>query len=310
MPPGTVPCGTSGRHDDAMQWSPPQETDHQRMRMPLPRLTLPLACAALAAVSTPTLAADDAARPVVDVAPADMHLDRLRPATMTYLVYMHGAAGSGISRTMLATSEVKRERVDGVDAWTIEQHWEGETGMVHTARTVHAAADIATLSQTSTWIRPTGTYTTRVVPREGRGSVEGEVPEAARAGMQAGFAAMKDGWWFNWHSDLVLLPLLPYEKGGTLRVHLFDVGMPAPIDVDYTVVGERTLQGADGTGYDCWLVETESGRPGSGNYQRFWIDKARRVVVKEEDMYNGMYRSKVLLSVPATVEFALPPKAA
>src|SRR6476660_4860269 len=119
--------------------------------------------------------------------------------------------------------------------------------------------------------------------------------------MQAGFAAMKDGWWFNWHSDLVLLPLLPYEKGGTLRVHLFDV--------DYIVAGERRLQGADGGTFDCWLVETESGKPGSGNYQRFWIDKTSRVVIKEEDVFNGQYRSKVLLSVPAVVEYPLPPAA-
>ena len=92
-----------------------------------------------------------------------------------------------------------------------------------------------------------------------------------------------------------------------MRVHLFDVGMDAPKDVDYTVLGERTLVAGDGsTRYDCWLVETESGSPGSGNYQRFWIDKARRVVVKEEDVFNGQYRSKVLLGVPAVVEFALP----
>ena len=57
-------------------------------------------------------------------------------------------------------------------------------------------------------------------------------------------------------------------------------------------------------------METESGQPGKGNYQRFWIDKASRVVLKEEDVFNGMYRSKVLLTVPAVVEFPLPVQAA
>ncbi|MGN6112471.1 MAG: DUF3108 domain-containing protein [Luteimonas sp.] len=262
------------------------------------------ACAAPFARAAPA----DAAAAVTVVSPADLHLDRLRPATMTYLVYMHGVADTGFSRPMLATTEVKRERTGGADAWAIEQHWEDETGVVHTARTVHAAADAATLSQTSTWTRQGTTFTTTVLPREARGSIEGDIPDAARERMQAGFATMDDGWWLNWHSDLTLLPLLPYEKGGTLRVRLFDVGMPAPMDVDYTVAGERTLQGADGTAHDCWLVETESGKPGSGNYQRFWIDKARRVVVKEEDVFNGQYRSKMLLAAPAVVEFALPPK--
>ena len=54
-------------------------------------------------------------------------------------------------------------------------------------------------------------------------------------------------------------------------------------------------------------IEGDSGSPGSGNFQRFWIDKQRRLVVKEEDVFNGMYRSKVLLNVPATTEFPAPP---
>ena len=252
-------------------------------------------------------AAAAASSAAIPVTAADMHIDQLKPGTATYLVYMHGAPGSGFSRTMLATSTITRERVDGIDAWVIEQDWESEGGTSHTARTVHAAGDLATLAQTSTWIRPAGTFTTTIVPAEGRGTIEGDIPADRRASMESGFKAMQEGWWFNWHSDLALLPLLPYERGGTLRVRLFDVGMPAPMEVDYTVVGERTLVGGDGsTRYDCWLVETESGRPGSGNYQRFWIDKARRIVVKEEDIFGGQYRSKVLLSVPAVVEFALP----
>ena len=273
--------------------------------MPLPRLALSIAIA-LCCLAGSVHAAD--AEPV---SPADMHVDRLRPGTSTYLVYMHGAPGSGIKRAMLATSTVKRERVDGTDAWVIEQEWEDENGVLHTARTVHAARDLATLAQTSSWKRPTGSFTSTVEPKRGQGRIEGELPAQAREKMEAGFASMRDGWWFNWHSDLALLPLLPFEKGGTLRLHLFDVGMAAPMDVDYTVVGSRTLQGGDGTAYDCWLVETDSGSPGSGNFQRFWIDKQRRLVVKEEDVFNGMYRSKVLLSVPAVTEFpAPPPKAA
>lgn len=259
------------------------------------RTVLPFALVLFSAVA-------GAAEPV-RVLPSDLHLDRLRPATLTYLVYMHGAPGTGIRRAMLATTEVRRERVDGTDTWVIEQHWEDETGQVHTAHTVHSAKDAMTLSQTTSWNRPDRRYSAAVVPATGQGSIEGELSPEVRQKMEAGFAAMRDGWWMNWHSDLTLLPLLPYEKGGTLRVRLFDVGMPAPVEGDYTVIGERQLQGGDGVAYDCWLVEKRSGQPDSGNVQRFWIDKARRLVVKEEDVFNGQYRSKVLLSVPAVVEF-------
>lgn len=252
------------------------------------------------------LSAALAAGPEVEVLDAsDLHLERLRPGTSTYLVYMHGAPGTGIRRAMLATSELRREQVDGAEAWVIEQHWEDENGQSHEARTVHAASDFATLAQTSTWRRPDRSMTTTVVPARAHGTIEGDVPPEARERMQAGFASMDDGWWINWHSDLAWLPLLPWERGGTLRVHLFDVGMAGPLDVDYTVLGERKLHGGDGREYRTWLVQTESGRPGSGNYQRFWIDQVSRVVVKEEDVFNGQYRSKVLLSVPAVVEFPL-----
>lgn len=272
------------------------------------RLLVPVILAlapALPAAAAP--AAGPGAQPPV-VTAKDLHLEALRPSKTTYLVYMHRGPDSGIARATIATSEVARERVDGTDAWVITQHWQDESGVVHSARTVQAASDLETLSQTSTWRRPTGTFTSIVVPREGRGEIEGELPDAARERMQAGFAAMRDGWWLNWHTDLTVLPLLPYEKGGTLRIRLFDVGMPAPIEVDYVVAGERRLQGADGTVYDCWLVETDSGSPGSGSVQRFWIDKARRIVVKEEDIFNGQYRSKMLLTTPATVEFEMPQK--
>ena len=272
------------------------------MRIAVLARPLALACA-FALPAAPAFAAEPVA-----VTPADMHLEQLRPATMTYLVHFHGEPGTGIKRAMLATSGVTRETVDGVDAWVIAQRWEDETGIVHTARTVHAAKDLVTLAQESMWNRPNAKVTTRVVPAEARGTIEGDLPEASRERMQAGFATMDDGWWFNWHSDLALLPLLPWERGGTLRVHLFDVGMPGPMDVDYTVLGERTLHGADGTAHHCWLVETESGKPGSGNYQRFWIDKDSRVVLKEEEVFHGQYRSKILLGVPAVTEFALPAK--
>ena len=53
-------------------------------------------------------------------------------------------------------------------------------------------------------------------------------------------------------------------------------------------------------------METESGNPGGGAFQRFWIDKASRVVVKEEDNFNGQYRSKYLLAVPVSLELPAP----
>ena len=108
-------------------------------------------------------------------------VDRIRPGTATYLVYMHDAPGSGIKRAMLSTSTVARERIEGADAWVIEQEWEDESGTVHTARTVHSARDLATLAQTTTWKRPTGSFSTTVDPKRGQGRIEGTMSVRAQA---------------------------------------------------------------------------------------------------------------------------------
>ena len=244
-----------------------------------------------------------AAEQVTVVTPAMLHVQALKPGTRTYLVYSHRKPEEGVRSAYLATSELRRETVDGRDAWVISQSWSGDAGITHTGRSVHDARDLSLLRQTLHWNRKDGSITTTVEPATGKGTLTGEIPAERRARFEAGFARMREGWWFNWHSDLALLPLLPYEKGGTLRLRLFDVGMEAPMEVDYKVVGERTLTGGNGERYTTWLVETDSGSPGSGNFQRFWIDKARRVVVKEEDVFNGAHRSKYLLSVPAVTEF-------
>lgn len=250
----------------------------------------------------------EAAEPIRVTAEA-MQRQSLKPVALTYFVYVHDGLGTGIKQGMLTTMEVMSDVVDGTDAWVIEQRWENESGVIHRAMTVHSKQDLSTHSQLSEWVRPGGSYKSIVFPQEGRGEIEGDMPRQLRQEMEAGFATMKELWWLNWHSDLLLLPLLPYDTASALRVRVFDVGMSSPIDVDYVVVGNRTLNAANGMSYDCWLVETESGSPGSGNYQRFWIDKSLRIVVKEEDVFNGTYRTKILLSVPAKLDFPAPPAA-
>lgn len=263
--------------------------------------------ASLALVTAPGVMAAD---PVTIVTGDQLHMDVLRPGKLSYVVYMHSGKDDGFQDIGINSTEVKKQRLGGKDVWVIDQHWINETdGVNHRAHTVHAARDLATLSQESTWVREGKTTTTRIDVAKGSGVIDGALADERRKPMEQGFAAMKDGWWMNWHSDLSLLPLLPYENGGTLRVRLYDVGMPAPKDVDYRVVGSRELVGGDGQRHDCWLVETDSGGGNPANMQRFWIDKLRRVVLKEEDTFNGRYRSKYLLAVPTTTEFQPSPVA-
>ena len=129
--------------------------------MSLPRFALSIAIALC------SLAGNVHAADAVPVSPADMHVDRLRPGTSTYLVYMHGAPGSGIKRAMLSTSTVKRERVDGADAWTIEQEWEDENGVVHTARTVHAVGGNTFSVKTDSYSTEAGSTTKKDTVRTG-----------------------------------------------------------------------------------------------------------------------------------------------
>lgn len=235
---------------------------------------------------------------VVEIGPRDLHVEALRPKTYSYLVYNSAPAKDNVQLANLATVTLSSQRIEGKQAWVIEQAWRDERGTSHTAHTVHAADDLSTLSQKSHWRNARGTYDIELI---GQGlEVAGPASREEVQKMYAGVAAASRAWWLNWHSDLVLLPLLPFERGGTLRVRLFDVGMPDALHVDYVVKGEFVIEDALGEKHVCWLVETESGAPGQGNVQRFWIDKQTRTVMKQEDLYQGNYRDKYLLSVPVS----------
>ncbi|MFO1453605.1 MAG: hypothetical protein U1F19_04945 [Lysobacterales bacterium] len=136
-----------------------------------------ISAAALLALAVGNASADTVTR----VNPEDLHISSLRPTTSTYLVYFHGVADTGIKRAMLATSRVSHDDSGGQDNWVIDQHWESEGGVVHTAHTVHSGQDIATLTQTSAWLTPDRNITTYIEPGKATGHVQGELPEASLA---------------------------------------------------------------------------------------------------------------------------------
>ena len=99
----------------------------------------------------------------------------------------------------------------------------------------------------------------------------------------------------NWHSDLFVFTRLPYKANRSFRINFFDPGFGKPSEEIYSVTGSDVLLTAAGKNINCWVMERKGKTAGS--YQKFWIDKKTRIVLKEEDLFNNWYRFKLKLEV-------------
>ena len=102
--------------------------------------------------------------------------------------------------------------------------------------------------------------------------------------------AAMDERFINWHCDLHFFGILPFKEGAVFKLNLYDPGFGVPKYETYAVKASEKIEG-----YDCWVLEYTL--PKGMGYQRFWISKADRVVIKEEDSFRGTYRYKLKTKV-------------
>jgi hypothetical protein len=96
---------------------------------------------------------------------------------------------------------------------------------------------------------------------------DGNVPDADKAKTAQDFNESFSKYNLNWHSDLIILTLLPYKENRTFKINFFDPGFGKAQEAVYTVKGGDVLTNASGEKVDCWILEH---RPTPGNsYQRF-----------------------------------------
>lgn len=91
---------------------------------------------------------------------------------------------------------------------------------------------------------------------------------------------------YNFNTDMEFIQALPLKKGYAASIPFYDVGQEPPARYTFTVSGEETLVGTDGTPVKCWLVLSQSQDP-KNPPTRFWFAQRNQVLVREETNIPG-----------------------
>ncbi|GHN00745.1 hypothetical protein WSM22_22340 [Cytophagales bacterium WSM2-2] len=211
----------------------------------------------------------------------------------TYLVYNKRTKEGPAVRLTLVKINVEAKTYNGKPAVSITQQWDQDT-VIHTATTVLDQKTFSTLAHNTFWKRLG--YTGKYDFLKKEVSFEGKIVDSVRTKSIKDFDESFSSYSLNWHSDLLIFPLLPFKANRVFKINFYDPGFGKPQQVIYTVEGSETLASGTGERIDCWTLIIKYTKPGP-SYQKFWISKKAHEVLKEEDMFNGQYRYKLKMAV-------------
>lgn len=228
------------------------------------------------------------------VKPGSVKTNFLKPGVHRYLVYFKKGKDSSRVNYQMWTREIKKVDYHGKPALSVTQEWEDNTSIVHK---VNSISDIKTFAPLyhETWWKGRGSG--RFDFNENKAYLndalltEADTMKARKAVYDAFQAARKEEYVLNWHLDLEVFPILPYQANRTFLINFYDPGFGAPKQQEYTVTGSGTLEGFDNQKVDCWILQHKS----AGNNELFWISKKTQEVLKLEQEFRGQFRYKIKL---------------
>jgi len=232
------------------------------------------------------------------VQPGDIDMKALQKGEYSYIIYNKKSKDGPAMRMTLVKISVAPQMYHNKPAIIIKQEWDRDT-VVHAAYSVFDAKDFSTIEH-ETWWKPLG-YSMKFDFESKKVTYKHDdpsknVPDSVIQKGTNDFNGSFVKYNLNWHADLIVYQLLPYKDNRTFIINYYDPGFGKAEEVAYTVTGSDVLSGRDGERTDCWVLYfTNKDHPGA--YERFWISKKTKEVLKEEDFYNGAYRYKVKLGI-------------
>jgi hypothetical protein len=217
----------------------------------------------------------------------------LIPGTHRYLVYFKMGKDSSRKMYNLWSRTIDFITYEGKEAISVTQEWEDNDTITHKTYSVLNKKDFATLYHESWWKR-TGPEKFNFAKKEfiSNGiSMRDKTDSISMRRLQA-FDIATSQYFLNWHLDLEIFPLLPYNEGVHFKINFYDPGSSAPRYEVYSVTGSATVTGYDNQKIDCWLLKHGS-LP--RNQEIFWISKKTHEVLKLEQEFGGRARYKIKL---------------
>lgn len=205
-----------------------------------------------------------------------------------YIIYAKKDKNAPAMNLTFVEMEVVKEKFNNAKVYKITQKWSEKDTLLHTSETFLQEDNLATLYHKTWWKR--NNQITEVDYTKKTFSVTGEDEKFNKRAEQGINASFSNTNFINWHSDLHLFALLPFKTGAVFKVNVYDPGYSPPKEEVYTVIGSEMLEGND-----CWILNFEL--PNKMGYQRFWISKSDKVIIKEEDNFRGNFRFKLKTKV-------------
>jgi hypothetical protein len=224
----------------------------------------------------------------VSIGRGDLRLNNLNYGEHMYAVYFKKSKAAPADRMMLVKIKVERQDADIV----VTQRWDKDT-VVHAAMTRFDSKDFSTRTHDTYWKRLG--YTSKFDFVNKRVLFEGKVVDSLKVKTAKEFNDSFSKYSLNWHSDLVIFPLLPLKENRVFKINFYDPGFGKPMEVFYRVEGSDQLSSANGK-IDCWVLVIRHTKPAVSS-QKFWISKKSNEVLKEEDEFGGQYRIKLKFAV-------------
>jgi hypothetical protein len=231
-------------------------------------------------------------RDTVTIIGSNINYSAVKYGEVSYLVYNKKTKESPATGFYVANMTVAPIRYNGQPAIAITQKWDARDTIAHTAYTVLKLSDLSTLLHETSWMRLPYSSKFDFVAR--KVSFDGTISDSSSAKIEEAFNESFEQYNLNWHSDLFIFTTLPFKENRSFKINFYDPGFGKPQEVLYDITGSELLSTYSGSKIYCWVMECKHA---GKDYQRFWIDKKNKVVLKEEDIFNGRYRYKIKLEV-------------
>lgn len=223
----------------------------------------------------------------ISIGPENLRLNNLNYGNFMYAIYFKKTKDSPADRMMLVKIKVERQNNEIV----VTQQWDKDT-VVHAAMTRFDPKSFSTLAHDTYWKRLG--YTSKFDFVNKRVSFDGKIVDSLKTKVIKEFNGSFSKYNLNWHSDLIIFPLLPFKENRVFKINFYDPGFGNPSEVFYRVEGSEQLSSSTGK-TDCWVLVIRHAKPTSS--QKFWISKKSNEVLKEEDEFGGQYRYKLKLAI-------------
>jgi len=233
------------------------------------------------------------------VKPADLDLKALQTGHYSYILYNRQTKESPAFHVTLMNFNIESKPFRNKPAFVVTQEWDRDT-IINAVNSVFSATDFSNIVHSNYW-KSIGyainfdfeAKTVDFVIKDPKVTIPDSIKTACINDFNQSFQKYN----LNWHADLIIYQLLPYKDKRTFAINFYDPGFGKAEDVMYTVTGSEILTDHYGKKIDCWVLShDDAGNPGT--YERFWIAKATKEVLKEEDFFGKRgYRYKIKIGI-------------